>query len=223
MSVLRRCITRLSLPLAWRWSPARKAAALGEFATTELDSAWQSLHALNHVADPALRGQLFQHALEELDHASRFESVFRKYSTVPASTAAFERKVLFDAGRGPRAAVEFFAYECVGEAAIHKEFKTYASAAPDRDVKDVFLSVERDELGHAAYTDAVLRGLVGHRAWPRRRALLGARGRRIGEAWLRLGRRMGEITTGLLLGVLYFTFGMLLRGRCRRAVGRTTP
>jgi hypothetical protein len=34
---------------------------------------------------------------------------------------------------------------------------------------------------------------------------------------------MGEITTGLLLGVLYFTFGMLLRGRCRRAVGRTTP
>jgi len=201
-------------------SPARQAQALGEFAATELDSAWQSMNALQQIDDPRLRAKLFQHALEELDHSCRFERLFRTYSAEPGSSARFERTVLFDSSRGERAAIEFFAYECVGESAIRDEFRTYANAAPGRDVKDVFLGVERDELGHAAYTDAVLRGLVGGNRWSRRRALLGAQWRRGQEAWLRFGRKIGEVPTGVLLALLYFAFGGLLRRRCRRAVGR---
>jgi hypothetical protein len=220
MPLLRRCITRLSLPFVWRLNPDRKAAALGEFATTEMDSAWQSIWALRHTADPKLRAQLFQHALEEIDHSGQFDRVFRAHSRTPSSSAPFERKVLFDAAKGERAAIEFFAYECIGETDIRDEFQTYAAAAPDADVKAVFLSVERDELGHAAYTNHVLTGLVADDPRRRRRALWRARGRRLYEGWLRFGRKLGEIPTSVLLGVLYFAFGPFLWLRCRRAVGR---
>lgn len=165
--MLRKLAIRFFLPIAWRLSKKRKAIALEKFSVTEIDSAWQSLYALNSISDGPLKAKLFQHALEELNHGSQFERLFKACSDVPSTGAPFERQALFDPSLGDRALVDFYAYESLGESTITREFIAYASASPDPEVRRTFESLREDELGHTRYTDQVLTELTGGKKWPK--------------------------------------------------------
>jgi hypothetical protein len=128
----------------WK-SPERVAQTLLRFSSTEIDSAWQNIHALNHgVSDPALRAQMLDHILEELHHASMLKNLSKRYSKQSAWLPLLERDPIYK-GESPEKALEnFFVYEAVGEHAVEKQFETYASASPYQDVRALFLRLLED-------------------------------------------------------------------------------
>ena len=113
---LRHFLIRFLLPITWKKSSAQKVRVLQEFAQTELDSAWQSIYAIERVENSGLRSLLFQHAMEELFHSDLFRRLAsHKSSELPSAPLTRREPLLFLEKGAEKSAVEFFAYLAIGD------------------------------------------------------------------------------------------------------------
>jgi hypothetical protein len=204
---VRRILIRTLLPLTWRPFARFRASRLARFGVTEADSAWQILHALDAVDEPSRRVRILQHALEEVHHASEFTRVARPHAPEVLPRLLPPREPIFEREKGLEGLVTFAAYACVGEEDVLAQFDAYAAGMGDGEARAAFREARFDEQGHVGLCRSLLVGLVGEaRA---RREIRWARLRRLWEAWTRLGRDLGEITSILLFGAIYAVFGVI--------------
>lgn len=211
----RRAMIRMALPFTWRVSRPQAARGLAKFSAIEADSAWQFLHALDAVDDPAQRASLFNNALEEVHHAALFERAATFYTDAPPDKPRPERKALYDPAKG---LTYFLAYVYVGEQDVYNQFGSYCAAIGPGPAQDAFRSAREDEDGHVEIAMAILRKEIGSESAIRRK-VAGIRLRRGWEAWLRFSKALGEISSGVALGAVYFVFGPLAAWKCRRKAG----
>lgn len=176
----RHLFIRFVLPAVWRFSETQRVRLLQEFSQTELDSAWQSLFALERVKDPELRRHLFSHAIEELHHAELFAKQAAEKSFDPPTVPLTQREPLVALEGGHRKdAVEFMAYLSIGESEIQKDFAVYQKAFPDEGVRSLFKAIYADEELHASQAEAGMEKL--------------ARAEGLSPVWLRV-RHLGSLT-----------------------------
>lgn len=219
----RHLLIRLALPFAWRSGKSQQARILLEFADTELDSAWQSLYALERVSDQRLRGLLFEHAFEELFHSDLFLMEALSKAPVLPSRAVSRRVPLLDLTRSARRrAVEFFAFLAIGESEIQYDFGVYERAIPDDGVRALFRSIRRDEECHARDSGSALRDLARaggvSLGWLRLRHL----GALAYKRYIQVMTRFGALPMTAVLCVSYAVFGgpFARQARARLALGR---
>lgn len=198
---------RLLLPLTWRPFAKFRAARLARFGVTELDSAWQILHALDSMDDPATRCRVLQHALEEMHHASEFARVSQLTCAVLPPRLTPERQPIFRREKAEVGMVAYAAYACVGEEDVLAQFDAYAAGLGDGEAAGVFREARLDEHGHVGLCRGLLVALVG--AKRARVEIRWARLRRAWEAWTRLGRDVGELGSIVVFGLLYALLGTL--------------
>jgi hypothetical protein len=213
----RHLLIRWILPHSWRANPGQRVRVLQEFAQTELDSAWQSIYALERVSDPELRRQLFRHALEELFHGDLFRAeAFRQAASLPEIPLTRREPLLELRAGAPRTATEFFAYLAIGEEEIAHDFDAYESSLPDAEVRRIFAAIRADEGRHAEDSAASLERLAAaggvSLAWLRLRHLAGLASRRYST----LLNKAGVIPMTAALFAAYITLGAFFAGQARR-------
>lgn len=204
---IRRIVIRLFLPMVWRTSKQRMADGLQRFAVTENDSVWQILRLIKVVDSPALRAKVFQHALEEAHHAAEFDRVSRLVSPRLPHRPVQERTAIFQPNL-THPVMNFMAYAHVGEDDVLHQFDAYAAAVNTDEIRSVFQEAKVDERGHAGLTKQLC-----HRAAPNlraaRMAVARVRFRRAYDSWLRVSKHVGDLSSGILLGAMYLSLGML--------------
>ncbi len=219
MNLFRNLVIRSLLPLTWRRSPRWLAAGLQQFSVTEMDSAWQILHAMREVSDPVTRAKMFQHALEEVHHSAEFDRVSKQFTPVPPPKMRPVRIPIYDEEAGSSAMVDFLAFAHVGESDVFYQFSSYAAAIGNDRASEVFEEAKRDERGHASLTLALLRDVAPNKSTVRR-VVLRMRWKRAYESWLRFSSHIGEFTSAILLGAMYLFFAPFVTPVCRRLLGR---
>lgn len=184
---------------------------------TELDSAWQSLYALNHVRDRKLRMLLFRHAIEELEHSDLFSGLARNLEGVPSAVPTTRRKPLveFDTDE-KKSTLRFLAALCAGENEIRGDFRCYLRSIPDQKVTDVLSKISVDEDGHADGSRRALEGAAQREGVQTSKLL---RKENLSLIWRRyqsVGMKAGGVlmSAGLLLA--YFLFAPFAFGQARR-------
>ncbi|MDE2490385.1 MAG: hypothetical protein KGM24_06025 [Elusimicrobia bacterium] len=211
--MLRRWLARRVTPLIWKLSPRREAAAMREYGIIEKDSGCQILDALDLVAEPAARAQLFQQVLEEFHHADLFEGACRELSSAPVPTPIVTRDALVGENPGPSALLDLIAYVHVGEAAVDLDFQAYATAPLKAPIARAFALARADEHHHVADSRRMLEPFAAGRSLSR--VLWKARLLRGWRAYLKAMRGVGQVPLGALLSVLY-VLAAPLRGASRR-------
>jgi len=208
MALVRKLLIRTIFPVNWRLRPRRIAQGLQRFGNTECDSAWQILYALESIDDPRTRAMVLQHAFEEIHHGAEFFRVALPY--VPRLPYRYlpQRDPLFDPSRGAAGLADFLAYAHVGEIDVFDQFDSYAAGIGNCPAQAVFRESKLDEDGHVGLTWNLLVAVTGSEK-KARLLIWKTRARRIWEAWLRLGKGMGELPLTLILLALYCTFGLL--------------
>jgi rubrerythrin len=208
---MKRFAISLLTPITFRSRP-RLCRILNRFATTEADSAWQLIRALDAIDDNELKSKLFHNAMEEMHHAELFGGLVAKYSDYPAPVAALPRRRLFD--EAPSLAA-FEAYHYVGEVDVYNQFLSYAKSAPPGLVRDTFLRIREDEDGHQDIAMAELSRLAGSNA--KARALIRrVRLERAWESFTRTSKAIGDAVSTVLLSIIYVIFGAAFVIPCRR-------
>jgi len=218
--LFRKIAIRVFLPVFWRSSRRRTAAGLQRFAVTELDSAWQILHVLEHARDPVLRGKAFQHAMEELHHSVEFDRVSRQVLPELPPRPLPEREPLFEAECGSDALMDFMAYAHVGEVDVFDQFDSYAAGIGPGDARKVFQEAKADEEGHAGLTIAIMKG-AGLAESDIRKRVFKVRLSRAWGAWLRFSKNLGDVNLSVVLTLLYVVFGGLLAWPCRWRIAQS--
>ena len=215
----RRLAIRMALPFSWRLFPGRRGAVLQRFSVTEADSAWHFLHALSHVDQPAIRARLFNNALEEVHHAALFAEAAQSHAQATIHLPVEERVAIYDRRKGLQ---HFYAFVYVGEKDVYDQFDAYAAAIAAESVKSIFSHLKEDEDGHMQFAEQRLAAL-GAKQGAALRQVRSIRRRRLLESWVRGWRRVSDLATTLLLGALYFLFGVFARAACRRAQESSEP
>lgn len=215
---LRALLIRALLPFTWRHVRSVQASRLMRFSATETDSAWQILDAMRHVAAPATRVRMLQHALEEVHHASEFARVSRALCPVAPRPPLAEREPL--CGDDPQGVPRFLAYAHVGERDVFDQFDAYAAGIGEGDAQRVFRESKLDELGHVGLTWSLLVEATGEPGRARR-MIWSARFRRAWESWVRFSGGLGAVTSGILLAAGWAIATALLAIPARRRL-RTT-
>jgi hypothetical protein len=212
--MIKRIAIRTITTLSWRISRGRLARSLQRFSQVEADSAWQLLHALEDAHDSSYRAKLFRNALEEVAHAELFYRLAREYSEFPQALATPRRQPLYDLSNG---VADFEAYLFLGEAGVYKQFLSYASAAPESDLRDTFLAIRGDEAEHQSAAYDELRELMASRA-AAGQLIRRNRMKRVYQAWLRLGEAIGDFILWTFLNVIYFLASPTLGRLCKRRI-----
>jgi hypothetical protein len=210
--MIKKLAIRSVTPLSWRHSPARLGSSLHRFSQVEADSAWQMLQALEASDDPSFQVKLFNNALEEVHHAALFAGLARDFSSSPLPLSAAHRKALYSRERG---LTEFEAHHFVGEADVYRQFLSYAHAAQPERVREMFLQIRGDEDEHQKLAYAELVRLTGSK-WKTRQLILQVRLKRVYEAWLRMGRAMGDVVSSALLTTIYFAAAPIFFRICQK-------
>ena len=213
---IRHLLIRYLLPIVWRFSPARKIQALIEFSLTETDSGWQSLNAFHKTQNTYARAALFNHALEEFQHAYLFRHLAQKKSPQILPTPYFPRISIWKNTLDQDAAlIDFFAYLQVGEREINLDFDVYAEVIEDPDVKRLFQRIKEDEDGHESEAEEKLQSLAQTqgtdlKALKRSYLLKLAYGH-----YVKYVRIVGEWNLQILLSILYYLFAPFLSKKAK--------
>lgn len=206
-------LTRLILPLTWRTSRRHAAKVLRRFSEVEFDSAWQYLNAMTCIQEPKIQLMLFENVLEEMSHADAFADVAHMLADQQSHDVQESRTVMVkDASGIPY----FLACAHESERAICVQFDGFARASRRiPEVSSVFRSISIDEQKHEREARLSLEVLIGDK---RRAASLvaKARNKRIYQSFLRASQRFGDLVFAFCFGLVYFSFGPLLRHYCKR-------
>jgi rubrerythrin len=213
-TTLRNSITRLVLPIVWGRSSDHAARTLKRFGDTESDSGWQYLQAIEHTDDDALKRMLFSNVLEEYRHSDYFYGAAHQLASSRLHSPPCARTRLVKA---PSDMAYFLAYAHECEHSIHGQFDAFASACHLPAVSDVFRRICADEEDHEAQAHDFLLQAVGGEKSRARNMVFKAKRARLYEAWMRGSQRMGDVTFGTLLSIVFFAFGPLVASRRRAA------
>ncbi len=199
-----RVVLRAVAPLVWR-SARAVAAKLEGFAATEAGSALDMLKAAELAEDPLLRRLFFRHAMDEARHSQLFRDAARALAASGGPTEYqlihARRQNLFQ--RLPL--TEFLAFVHLAERRGELQFQVLRRHFEDvPDLERLFARIAKEERFHVTYSGRWLetRRREGH-AGEVRGALLKVRARAAWEAWRRAGRTLGDLTSRVLLGVIY--------------------
>jgi hypothetical protein len=213
----RRIAIRCLMPVVWRASPSRMCASLMEFSATEVDSAWQSIHAMRATRDLDIRARMFRHALDEIRHGELFAKLARKYSDAFPAAPMPERQALLSGPRKREDLITFYARELVGERSIRDDLDAYAAASPHSDIRNLFLGIKAEEAGHARFAEQSL-GELSPSGWTRGALIARSRAERFYEGWVRFSGRIGNAVFSVIGSAAYFLIGLLLYSASRKRV-----
>ena len=212
----RHLVIRWLLPRTWKLDENQKTRVLLEFAQTELDSAWQSVYALQRVKQPKLRALLFMHAFEELFHSDLFSQMAkRKSRAIPVFPLTRREPLLPLDVPDLKASTEFFAFLAIGESEIQRDFGEYERAIPDPDVRALFGKIRRDEEYHAKDSSEALSRLTAEAGLPLGRIRLRHLGALAWKRYVSLMGKVGTVPMTLLLFVAWALFAVIFRGQAR--------
>jgi hypothetical protein len=214
---LRRMTIRLMIPIVWGVSRRRAARALQIFSSTEADSGWQFLYALDATEDPELRAELFKNAMEEMYHSSEFEKLSSLCADRLLTRPKPERKPLYDPEKSYAA---FLSYVYVGEKDVYEQFDAYSAAVKKAALSQgmthtVFDEAKEDEDGHLNLAKAALMEQYGSES-AARKEIFRIRLRRAYQTWLRFSKKIGEVSSSIILSALYYVSGVFFAIPCRR-------
>lgn len=219
---LRHLVIRHILPRTWKLDEGQKIRVLQEFAQTELDSAWQSLYALERVKQPGLRALLFMHAYEELFHADLFSQMARKKArSLPLLPLTRREPLLPLDVPDLKASTEFFAFLAIGESEIQEDFGEYERALPDEDVRALFGKIRTDEEYHAKDSSAALEKLTAEAGLSLPRIRLRHLGALAWKRYVSVMGKVGMLPMTLLLFVAWALFAGIFRGQARERLRAT--
>lgn len=173
--------------------PSRTQAELSALSTGERDLATALLRAAEAEADPARRAVLFDGALAATDRAELLAGLARQGGGLGAVVAQ-------SPGDDPDGDVDLVAFVADRELALARCSPATLALAPS-------LSTGSALLDRIAGPDAA----AARKAARRRRGWARLRG---------FSERIGEVVTGLLLGVVFLLGGLFLSGKARRTLGR---
>ena len=201
-----RVLLRVLAPVVWR-SAEKVASKLEGFAATEAGSALDMLKAAELTEDPKLRWLFFRHAMDEARHARMFRDASRALCTDVRHTASeyslihARRQNLF--ARMPL--TEFIAFVYLAERRGEAQFQALRAHFHGQDeLESLFARVAKEERFHVAYSQKLLETWEAEgRALEVTKALWKVRLTRAWEGWRRSGRIVGDLTSRLLLGVVY--------------------
>ena len=211
-SALERLKIKLAVSVGWSWAPGRIPEVIRGFQATEADGVWHLYQGLREMADPRQRAIVFGHCLEEESHADAFARTYRQYGDRVWSPLLYERKALYAA---TEPLWKTFAFVHVGEVDATQRFRLLSEALPPGALKDCLRTVVCDEEGHVDLTSAMLLQMGATEKAIRREVVL-VRLRRAWERWLRVGKRVVDTLANVLLSLVYFAFGLFLRGAARQ-------
>jgi rubrerythrin len=212
----------------WVWrDPVRRGHRLLRFAEVEADGGRDLARAAELTPDPKLRRLYLRHAQDEQRHADIFRrrgtELLRAHrhqagpSWQPDWLAPGERgldDVSVEAGGdGP-----LLAFLHLSEAAAARGFVTYRDAVgDDRDTRDVFGTILKDEEFHMTYTRHELA-----RVSPRKQGWLlwKARFSRLWKGYLRLAVAVAGVMGAIILTLQYFILLPLFAWGAKRAEKR---
>jgi rubrerythrin len=198
---------RFVAPLVWR-SETKTATKFRGFSATEAGSALDMLKAAELEKDPRRRKLFFRHALDEARHSNYFRDQAR--SVDPDFKSGGERYNLIHATRQNLyqnlCLTEFMAFVYLAEKRGESHFRTLVTHFKDRPaIHDMFARIVKDEQFHVRYSKRILD------EWSRegrgsevKAAIRKIQLNRAWGAWRRQGRRLGDLTSRLVLKVAYF-------------------
>ena len=209
-TAIRNGITRLVLPVVWARSNDHAARTLKRFGDTESDSGWQYLQAIEHTDDDQLKRMLFSNVLEEYRHSDYFYHAAHQLATQRLRSTPTARTRLVQDSKD---IAYFLAYAHECEHSIHGQFNAFASACRQPAVSDVFHRICADEEDHKVQAYDFLTKAVDGSTNRARWMVFRAKSARFYESWMRGSQRIGDITFGMILSVVFFIFGPLLASR----------
>jgi hypothetical protein len=207
-----RLVIRLTVSVGWALSPWRVPEVIRGFQATEADGVWHLYRGMPAIESPRQRAIVFGHCLEEESHADAFARAYQAYGDRVFSPLFYERRPLYPAGEP---VWKTFAFVHVGEVDATARFRALAAALPPGALKDCLGTVVSDEEGHVDLTGEMLLKMGARRA-EIRREIWRVRFFRLWERWLRLGKGAIDGFATVLLSLVYYAFGFLLRGVARR-------
>jgi hypothetical protein len=205
-------VVRLTVSVGWSLAPGRVPEVIRGFHATEADGVWHLYRSLRQITDPRQRAIVFAHCLEEEAHADAFAQTYAHYGERVFTPVLYERKALYAEGTP---LWKTFAFVHVGEVDATQRFRLLAAALPAGALKACLRTVVSDEEGHVGLTSNMILGM-GASQGQVRREIVRVRLVRLWERWLRVGKRVVDTLASALLSVVYFAFGLLLRGAARR-------
>lgn len=210
MNMIRHFFIRSVLPKVWRSSRQRMVSGLQEISITELDSAWQSLYAADHIRDPQIQAMLFQHAMEEVMHAELFDDLCKRYSDLPLNVPVYSRQIIMNAADEKNGLIDFLTYMHVGEREVNNDFVVYSATDVDKRIRNLFQMIKRDEVFHERDSLEMIEKVAGP-ARSKARYYIWKNGvlrnyRQVSAVFA----KFGELPLKLLLSILYFGFGSVL-------------
>jgi hypothetical protein len=205
--------------LIWRF-PGRDAMKMAEFSHVELGSGLDMLAAVKEAPDPLLKRKYFRHALDELKHSRMFRDRARALALRSGVTSLQARiaAVLDDTGYIPSHGInestslysrtpelQFLAFVWLHERAGATQFSVYSELmAEDSESCVMFDEIARDERFHIAYARSELERRAQSSSGAVWRAIAMVRLRDYWQAWGRLAFGIGNVMSGIWLGLLYF-------------------
>jgi len=212
--------TRLLLPLAWRRGRHHAATTLKRFSNVEFDSAWQYLHAMDHVDKPDVQLMLFHNLLEEMEHSDAFLGVAQKLAEQRLASPHEPRIALVNKASD---IPYFLAFAHESERAICAQFNGYAKACRRyAEAADVFQAIAIDEEKHEREARESLVALIG-RASTVDRLIWQVKLRKTYQSWMRGSMRIGDGMFALWFGALCLVCGPLLRRYCAERMTYAPP
>ncbi|MGD0529293.1 MAG: ferritin-like domain-containing protein [Polyangiaceae bacterium] len=195
----------------WVWSDAHRCAhKLLRFAETEADGGRDIARAAELTGDALLRRLYLRHAMDELRHAEMFRTRGRTMLAVlPRQAAGAEgnwfapgERGLDDLNVNAEKDDTLLAFLHLSERAAAMRFAVYREVlTKDRETREVFESILRDEAFHMNYTRKQL-----ERVSPRRHGLRlwTARLHRLWKVYLRFAAAFASVMGAVILTVQYF-------------------
>ena len=107
------------------------------------------------------------------------------------------------------------AYHFVAESEVHAQFGAYAAAVNKADVREAFKAIREDQDRHQMLALRQLEEKVGSKSLARK-MIRRVRLTRAYEAWLRFAKGMGDVTSAIVLGGLYYLCAPIFFVPCRR-------
>ncbi len=201
--------------IVWR-IPGRSSTKMAGFSHTEAGSGLDCLLACEETPRRDMRAKYFRHALDELKHAEMFRRRALALAPKQQSRAA---AVLNDTGFirnhginsyeslfSKLGELDFLALVWIAERRGAQQFDVYADLMKeDEDTQAMFQEIARDERFHITYSRAELDRYEANGAKKDvKSAVFRIRRRRLLEGWLRFSRVLGDVMSGLWLGIIYF-------------------
>jgi rubrerythrin len=198
---------RFVAPFVWR-SETKTTAKFRGFSATEAGSALDMLKAAELENDPRRRRLFFRHALDEARHSNYFRDQAKgidpdftsrdgKYNLIHATRQNLYQNLCL---------TEFVAFVYIAEKRGEAHFRSLMAHFKNRPaIHDMFTRIVKDEQFHVRYSKRILDD------WSRagrgrevKAALRKIQLNRAWGAWRRQGRRLGDLTSRLVLKIAYF-------------------